>query len=264
MAKGNSRVQPKCYSFSGAEHEIKKLNYLRTKRKSFKQRERRHKKRLGEDPIKANTKTVEAEVEKSKGLDQYMQILTTGIPCLELRKSKIYGQSGNGVFVSRHIHGLPKDFAIPVEGPIRRLQPNRSSIYHHYTFHLSGNRYLWGEHAYKEGMALGSFCNRVVSRGRFNAENGYTDNYILKIGLQDLTYANAKFTEINGETYIRTLCAIPSGDEILITYGSSYRMPYTGPGIRKIGRKRKIQGDGTRKPLSRAERRRQKKARRRK
>lgn len=221
----NKRSLPKNHDVEFANESIKKLESMKRIRKNKKMQIWRVQKSTPPDPVGEKTKLVRQIVKKSTIHDQFAKIKEAGIRCLEYRRSKIRGDSGNGVFVSRKISSIPANFVIPVAGELRRNPAGpEHPRQHQYVFKIAQDRYWWGYTRPRKDCGLGAFINRAVSEAVYTPENGYTDTYIHRIGNQNLTQINATLVT-QPSVYFKTTKEVKSGEEILASYGPGFRIP---------------------------------------
>jgi len=152
-----------------------------------------------------------------KEIEEAIENAASKSPIFVLKSSRIEG-AGQGVFVSEHYEMALKGTLIPYCGRTSNIQ---SQNYQNteYQIELKKNLWLIGNKYYREGQPLGNFINRIAG------------DDIVKAGIaedaegQDLQTKNAELTVLEGVAYFRLLENVPSGYEILTTYGSSFRIP---------------------------------------
>lgn len=139
-----------------------------------------------------------------------------------LGKSKIEG-AGNGVFVSNHYESIPVGTIIPYPGTISETKSNHGRN-RNYQVALPKERFLISSNGYISGQPLGNFINRIMGRDDWKAFLAKLESTGQPKPSQNLTVLNARLTRMKDLAYIRVIKNIKAGDEVLIPYGSSFKV----------------------------------------
>jgi len=167
------------------------------------------------EPCRIKGKTTNIHVKRK--IEEALENADSSSPMFVLKESKIQG-AGKGVFVSAGYERANEGTLIPYCG---RVSDTLSQNYQNreYQVELKKGQWLIGTKHYSKGQPLGNFINRVAG------------DDIVKAGIaedaegQDLQTKNAELIVLEGVAYFRLLENVPSGYEILTTYGSSFRIP---------------------------------------
>jgi len=157
----------------------------------------------------------------SEKIKQALEIASGPAPIFTLKKSKIAG-AGNGVFVSEKHEMVPAGSIIPYTGRIvlGKTPEVQSS---QYVVQIKENTFLVGNGFLTDGQALGNFVNRVVSKNIWNKLTSQK-RVSNKTKGQNLSEKNATLRVTENIAYFILDKNLSSGEEILTTYGKSYRI----------------------------------------